>query len=216
VGDLTPDQRAAKAEYLRRWRAANREKIQETDRKYRENNRERLAEKSRQYRIDNPEPPDAPVREKRRRWRQENPDLVKQYDRRYREANRQTTQAKDRRRYWRDPDHRRAAGEAYRHGPGIAEWVARAWVDQSGCCYLCEQPLDRQLAHIDHDHRCCPTDSSCSLCRRGLACSRCNTVIGRVKDDPDLLVVIARNLGAVLPVIAARIDAKPSQMELDL
>lgn len=62
---------------------------------------------------------------------------------------------------------------------------------QGGRCAICRMPPtgDRELA-VDHDHNCCPgKDRSCGRCVRGLLCGRCNTGIGSLRDDPDLLSV---------------------------
>ncbi len=102
-----------------------------------------------------------------------------------------------------------------RHGPGIIAAIGTMWTEQDGRCYLCGEPLrpGRDL-HIDHDHSCCPRNKSCSYCRRGLACARCNTLIGLAEDDPDLLRKIADSLAPVLKLTRDRIMARPEQMEL--
>ena len=68
---------------------------------------------------------------------------------------------------------------------------------QDGRCYLCTEPFraeEKGAVHIEHDHRCCPSGYSCERCRRGLACRRCNMLVGKVLDDPALLRLIAGNL----------------------
>lgn len=55
----------------------------------------------------------------------------------------------------------------------------------NGKCWICK---DVEASHIDHDHNCCNNDSySCGKCIRGVLCSNCNTGIGLLKDDPNLI-----------------------------
>ena len=65
---------------------------------------------------------------------------------------------------------------------------------QGGNCALCNRPAEsfsRRLA-VDHDHRCCPSkDKSCGKCIRGLLCTNCNSGIGKLGDDPELLAKAA-------------------------
>lgn len=34
---------------------------------------------------------------------------------------------------------------------------------------------------IDHDHSCCPTLPACGLCVRGVLCTACNNLVGRIE-----------------------------------
>lgn len=71
-----------------------------------------------------------------------------------------------------------------KYGLTIEEW-AQMYQDQDGVCAICEKPETR--AHngivtrlsVDHDHE--------TGAVRGLLCDACNTSIGRVNDDPNLL-----------------------------
>jgi hypothetical protein len=99
-----------------------------------------------------------------------------------------------------------------KHGMSPAD-LTRMRAAQQGLCYLCGDPLPdgRARVAVDHDHRCCPRKKSCEYCRRGLACNRCNLLIGWAKDDPQLLRLIADNLEAANAAAAQRIASKPSQ-----
>ncbi len=60
---------------------------------------------------------------------------------------------------------------------------------QGGVCALCRQPEDKvhhasgqvQRLAVDHDHKCCPTLPTCGRCNRGLLCTWCNTLLGKVE-----------------------------------
>ncbi|HEY5314257.1 MAG TPA: endonuclease domain-containing protein, partial [Pirellulales bacterium] len=83
-----------------------------------------------------------------------------------------------------NPDVNWAWNLKYFHGTYPEQWHAM-FMEQRGCCYLCENPLpdDRKKVVIDHDHAHCPVGRSCGVCRRGLACSNCNTLIGLAQED---------------------------------
>jgi hypothetical protein len=85
---------------------------------------------------------------------------------------------------------------------------------QGGCCYLCGDEITLESAIIEHDHRCCERPFTCAVCRRGLACSRCNNVIGSALDDPDRLRRIADSLEIAKALVEERMAAKPEQLSL--
>lgn len=66
---------------------------------------------------------------------------------------------------------------------------------QNGGCAICLKPCrtGNRLA-IDHDHRCCPGETSCGKCVRGLLCLDHNRAVGSLQDDP----VLARKLADYL------------------
>lgn len=75
---------------------------------------------------------------------------------------------------------RTAAGHL-RGCPGAFRLKERRYQDQSGLCGMCQQPLDSDFrkAYWDHNHA---TGQS-----RDLVHARCNTLLGYLEKNPDLL-----------------------------
>lgn len=56
---------------------------------------------------------------------------------------------------------------------------------QQNKCAGCSRPrsdFDRDFA-VDHDHKCCSGEICCGKCIRGLLCSDCNRILGKIKDN---------------------------------
>jgi hypothetical protein len=53
-------------------------------------------------------------------------------------------------------------------------------------CFKSEEEIGKKL-HIDHDHGCCFSSSTCGKCIRGLLCYSCNIGLGNFKDSPKIL-----------------------------
>lgn len=62
-----------------------------------------------------------------------------------------------------------------------------------GRCHSCQEQPQRV---IDHDHSCCPGETSCGRCVRGLLCTNCNRGLGHFLDRRDLLARAAAYLAA--------------------
>jgi len=80
------------------------------------------------------------------------------------------------------------------YGIGLVEYD-ELLKKQNGVCAICKH-TETSIHHIskklkflavDHDRKCCPTIDTCGKCIRGLLCTRCNTGIGKMRDDPELL-----------------------------
>ncbi len=62
--------------------------------------------------------------------------------------------------------------------------------EQGGGCAICKTKVPGKgilFFSVDHDHTCCAGKRSCGKCIRGLLCSTCNSGIGYLKDDSQLL-----------------------------
>jgi Recombination endonuclease VII len=215
------------------WYWANRERALEASRVYREANKDKLRESARRTY----EKRRASGREQEvgRRWREAHPghrraryeaDRERELEnaRRWQAAN--PERVRDQKREWSRRKKRiDPAGESERfqrmkrarlHGMQPEDWAA-LWDVQGGRCYLRGDNLGTLppgQVHVDHDHRCCPKETSCSYCRRGLACWRCNALIGMASDDPARLRRIASNLELALKLADARLSDKPVQASL--
>lgn len=60
---------------------------------------------------------------------------------------------------------------------------------QGGGCAVCASPVHGGIGwHVDHDHECCPGQRSCGACVRGVLCHKCNTGIGSLNEDPQIML----------------------------
>ena len=64
------------------------------------------------------------------------------------------------------------------YGLSAEDWDTM-FVNQNGCCAICDTPQTKRKLHTDHEH------STGKV--RGLLCTNCNHAIGALKDSPDLL-----------------------------
>lgn len=62
--------------------------------------------------------------------------------------------------------------------------------DSQGQSCVCGKTEEKKWS-LDHDHLCCPYGSSCGKCIRGILCSECNLLLGKVRDSSDTLRKLA-------------------------
>lgn len=56
------------------------------------------------------------------------------------------------------------------------------YTQQGGVCLCCgAPPAEGQPLHVDHDHACCPGQKTCGECVRGLLCTGCNLIVGKIE-----------------------------------
>lgn len=126
--------------------------------------------------------------ERTRKYRVEHPERVSKRHALYYE--RHTTEAAAR---------QRKAHLRHRYGLSLADYDSLL-LKQGNRCAICgtsEPGGNGSNFVVDHDHSCCPGSNSCGRCIRGLLCFACNSGIGKLKDDPDLLTKAAAYLRAV-------------------
>jgi hypothetical protein len=98
----------------------------------------------------------------------------KEYEKSYRSAHSQKIAVK-----------RRNRGLVARYGI-TEERYQELFVQQKGCCAICDKPSGEKRLHVDHDHATGRV--------RGLLCYPCNVGIGYLRDDPRKLRAAAQYL----------------------
>jgi hypothetical protein len=69
----------------------------------------------------------------------------------------------------------------HRITPQILEDISRRQGNLCPCCGVGFKPGDATA--IDHDHACCPGETSCGRCIRGILHRKCNSGLGLFGDD---------------------------------
>lgn len=112
-----------------------------------------------------------------------NHDMVQQRRREYRERNRETLRQKASVRYHTRDREKHADAQRWwriKKKYGITREQYEALSDaQGGRCAICDGlPTGSTYLVVDHDHFCCPGDTTCGKCLRGLLCGPCNLKLG--------------------------------------
>jgi hypothetical protein len=184
------------------------EQVREYQRLYQERNRERIVQQKHAYYLRNR---DKSLRE-RREYVQRNRETIKARKADYYQRNKDAIKQRAAAYRAQNPGKNRETILRSHHGMRPEDWDA-LWAAQDGRCYLCGDELNPgpgRHVHIEHDHSCCPLFRSCSTCRRGLACKRCNSAIGLADDDPGRLRRMADALEAAQLAVEQRKAAADS------
>jgi hypothetical protein len=87
--------------------------------------------------------------------------------------------------------HDKAHGRYLNRTYGLSrDEYANILLTQDGRCAICRTDTPGEIIKewaVDHDHACCPGKKSCGKCVRGLLCRACNSGIGALKDNVDVL-----------------------------
>ena len=136
-------------------------------------------------------------RERTAKYRSENPEKIKEIQKRSRDRIKNNPDRLEKLRGWQKryrEENRKALsdGERKRKFGITPDRYAEIFKSQNGVCAICNQPetatrLDKVKAlSVDHCHK--------TGAIRGLLCSDCNTGIGKLKDDPKVLLSAIRYL----------------------
>ena len=148
---------------IKRWRKNNPEKVKESGKRYRKNNLEKIKEHRKQY-------------------REKNHEAILEYGKQYRERNREEIKEKGRQYSRTEKARENAKINRFKYVYGLSheDWL-KMWEEQDERCSICEEPFTSLSdACVDHNHK---TDEI-----RGLLCKKCNSAIGLLNDDPELML----------------------------
>jgi hypothetical protein len=76
-------------------------------------------------------------------------------------------------------------------------FLEEMWERQDKGCAICHKKSSMIRLSVDHDHKCCPYDKNskkCGKCVRGLLCNSCNTGIGVLQENVEILDRAAKYL----------------------
>lgn len=98
--------------------------------------------------------------------------------------------------------------QAYHSTPWRSHGLTREQYDAlvaNGCeaCGAKESRGGRPALVVDHDHGCCPGETSCGKCVRGALCSSCNAAEGMLLGDPNRATALAFYMAKFTNVLEA-------------
>jgi len=115
-------------------------------------------------------------------WRRAHPDRVKEFTRKSKEKHKPARKAYAQRRYLNRKEQQAAYTRFKKYGITHSEFL-RMVAEQKGRCAICDRTTQQvgqvRALSVDHDH--------CTNKVRQLLCHECNSGLGMLQDNPDLL-----------------------------
>lgn len=121
------------------------------------------------------------LREKRKKYYAENKSQMAARNKVWREANKEALKTRRRK-----PDPQKQRLAFVKHKYGIKEERYKAMLEARGP--LCPTCNEESIPYVDHCHK--------TGMIRGLICNSCNLILGRARDNPDVLRALASYLEA--------------------
>jgi hypothetical protein len=175
--------RLRKNERSRKWRLENPQKSRDAQRAWRQQNRDKANAYKREWHARNRDKKNAT----NRAWREANAETQAEYFRKYREDNRELLRTRQREYYLANRERYQEQMRAKRYGLAPGEFDAML-AAQNGRCAICRTrtPGGKGWA-VDHCH-----DEGHV---RGILCPQCNTGIGLLRHDSEILRAALAYLG---------------------
>lgn len=105
-------------------------------------------------------------------WREANPERYKEQIKKWKKENPDKKWLLDKR------------SQLWTHYRLTIEQYQKMFDSQDGKCYICKE--EKKLV-VDHDHNCCDGKLSCGKCVRALICHNCNTLVGFLERNDNLI-----------------------------
>jgi hypothetical protein len=190
---MTLKTKEERAEYARRWRAANPEKVKAAEAKKRANAIPGAATaRMQRWRAANPERAKEQATRCNKAWRLKNLDKRREYEKEHRLKNIERYREYNARWHRENRANNPAAVRAMhlKSAYGITPEEYEALLTaQGGGCKVCAAPPEgekHKCLHVDHDHT--------TGAVRGLLCHRCNTALGLLQEDKERMLALAAYL----------------------
>ena len=160
----------------------------EIQKRYRQKNREALNEKNKQYRLENKEK----VEESRKRWKEANPEKEASHQqnrwRKYKEKNSEKVKLSQKLWYDANKDRSRENKLKRKYDITLDDYGKMLQEQNSSCaiCFVKAEDERNKILCVDHNHLTGEV--------RSLLCNGCNTAIGLLKENQEVILRAAEYL----------------------